>query len=83
MINAYSTNLREKLQKRVTAVNSTCEKYNLKINIAKTEGTLKMVRLPRQHDIHINNLKVKQPPELKNNLGQFIQTTDDLLGTQK
>ena len=49
----------EHLQEHTSSLNSTCEEYDMKISINKTE-TMKVSRTPATLNININNTNLKQ-----------------------
>ena len=54
----------ERLQEHTSSLNSTCEEYDMKISINKTE-TMKVSRTPGTLNININNTNLKQVKEFK------------------
>ena len=55
---------KERLQEHTSSLNSTCEEYNMKIRINRTE-TMKVSRTPATLNININNTNLKQVKEFK------------------
>ena len=54
----------ERLQEHTSSLNSTCEEYDMKIIVNKTE-TMKVGRAPGNLNIKINDTNLKQVKELK------------------
>jgi hypothetical protein len=54
----------ERLQNHTNSLLTTCRKYNMNINIQKTE-TMRISKSPSPLNIHIGNTKVKQVTEFK------------------
>ena len=55
---------KERYKKHTSSLNSTCEEYDLKISVNKTE-TMKVSRTPGNLNIKINDTNLKQVKELK------------------
>ena len=54
----------ERLQEHTSSLNSTCEEYDMKISVNKTE-TIKVSRTPGTLNININDTNLKQEKEFK------------------
>ena len=54
----------KRLQEHASSLNSTCQKYDVKISINKTE-TMKVSRTPGTLNININNTNINQVKEFK------------------
>lgn len=54
----------KRLQEHITSLSTTCSKYNMKINITKTEAML-LSRTQKPLNIHITQDRVKQVSEFK------------------
>ena len=62
--NSLAHESEERLQEHTSSLNSTCEEYDMKISVNKTE-TMKISRTPGTLNININNTNLKQVKEFK------------------
>ncbi|XP_076451221.1 uncharacterized protein LOC143287162 [Babylonia areolata] len=61
---AMMNNDKTQLQEHTDQLNTSCENYNMKISVSKTE-VMTVSRRPEKLDISINGTQLKQASELK------------------
>ena len=62
----------ERLQEHTSSLNSTCEEYDMKISVNKTE-TMKVSMTPGTINIKINDTNLKQVKEFKYNSQKMVE----------